>query len=155
MLKARIVRIGNSQGIRIPKALLEQTGLAGQVELLVEGEWLTSRGELSSRPEKRATALGEQAETYQADGEAPGALASVRGVYRPGRIDLAEQPEEMPDETHVIVTFLEHRPVDLRKRGIDEAAVAELRSQLASFAEDWDSPEMSIYDHYDAAKAAL
>ncbi|MEX2582561.1 MAG: AbrB/MazE/SpoVT family DNA-binding domain-containing protein [Gemmatimonadota bacterium] len=35
-MKARIVRIGNSQGIRIPKPLLDQTGLVGEVELEVE-----------------------------------------------------------------------------------------------------------------------
>jgi len=35
-MKTRIVRIGNSQGIRIPKPLLEQTGLAGEVELEVQ-----------------------------------------------------------------------------------------------------------------------
>jgi antitoxin MazE len=34
---AHIVKVGNSQGIRIPKALLEQTGLKGEVELRVEG----------------------------------------------------------------------------------------------------------------------
>ena len=34
-MKTRIVRIGNSQGIRIPKPLLEQTGLADEVELEV------------------------------------------------------------------------------------------------------------------------
>ena len=32
-MKARIVRIGNSQGIRIPKPLLKETGLAGEVEI--------------------------------------------------------------------------------------------------------------------------
>lgn len=32
-MKTRIVRIGNSQGIRIPKLLLEQTGLSGEVEI--------------------------------------------------------------------------------------------------------------------------
>lgn len=32
-MKTRIVRIGNSQGIRIPKPLLEQTGLSGEVEI--------------------------------------------------------------------------------------------------------------------------
>ncbi len=31
----RIVRIGNSHGIRIPKLLLEQTGLTGEVEISV------------------------------------------------------------------------------------------------------------------------
>jgi antitoxin MazE len=36
MIKSRIVRIGNSQGIRIPKPLLEQAGLHGEVELHAE-----------------------------------------------------------------------------------------------------------------------
>jgi antitoxin MazE len=35
-MKTRIVRIGNSQGIRIPKPLLEQTGLSGEVEITVQ-----------------------------------------------------------------------------------------------------------------------
>jgi antitoxin MazE len=35
-VKARIVAIGNSQGIRIPKPLLEQAGLTGEVELHAE-----------------------------------------------------------------------------------------------------------------------
>jgi antitoxin MazE len=35
-VKARIVAIGNSQGVRIPKPLLEQAGLAGDVELHAE-----------------------------------------------------------------------------------------------------------------------
>jgi antitoxin MazE len=34
-MKTRIVRIGNSQGVRIPKLLLEQAGLDGEVELRV------------------------------------------------------------------------------------------------------------------------
>ncbi|HTU89706.1 MAG TPA: AbrB/MazE/SpoVT family DNA-binding domain-containing protein [Gemmataceae bacterium] len=42
-MKARIVRIGNSQGIRIPKPLLEQTGLRGDVEIGVENEALVIR----------------------------------------------------------------------------------------------------------------
>ena len=32
-MKTRIVAIGNSKGIRIPKLLLEQTGLSGDVEI--------------------------------------------------------------------------------------------------------------------------
>jgi antitoxin MazE len=35
-MKTRIVSIGNSQGIRIPKPLLEQAGLEGDVELHAE-----------------------------------------------------------------------------------------------------------------------
>jgi len=36
-VKTRIVSIGNSRGIRIPKLLLEQTGLSGEVEISAEG----------------------------------------------------------------------------------------------------------------------
>lgn len=32
-MRARIVKIGNSQGIRLPKLLLEQTGLEEEVEI--------------------------------------------------------------------------------------------------------------------------
>lgn len=32
-MKAQIIQIGNSQGVRIPKTLLEETGLSGEVEL--------------------------------------------------------------------------------------------------------------------------
>ncbi len=34
-MKANIVAIGNSQGIRIPKILLDQSGLSGEVDLEV------------------------------------------------------------------------------------------------------------------------
>jgi len=36
-MKTRIVRIGNSQGVRIPQPLLEEAGLGEEVELRVEG----------------------------------------------------------------------------------------------------------------------
>lgn len=32
-MRARVIKIGNSQGIRIPKILLEQTGIMEDVEL--------------------------------------------------------------------------------------------------------------------------
>ena len=37
-MKAQIIQIGNSQGIRIPKALLEETKLSGEIELEVHPE---------------------------------------------------------------------------------------------------------------------
>ncbi len=49
-MKTRIVWIGNSQGIRIPKSLLEQTGLSGEVEISVED------GALVIRPLKKPRA---------------------------------------------------------------------------------------------------
>lgn len=36
-MRANIVRIGNSRGLRIPKALLEVCGIKDAVELTVEG----------------------------------------------------------------------------------------------------------------------
>ena len=82
-------------------------------------------------------------------------LKSVEGVYRNGKIELTELPGEVRDDTRVIVTFLETSDIDLQERGIDEAQAAELRAQLGSFAEEWDSPDMALYDTYDAAKAKL
>ena len=82
-------------------------------------------------------------------------LTSVQGVYRKGKVELAEVPNNVPEETKVIVTFLESAPIDLRARGIDEAQAGELRARLAAFAEDWDNSEMDIYDNYEAAKAKL
>ena len=47
-MKARIVRIGNSQGIRIPKLILEQTGLHGEVEISAERDAVVIRS--ATRP---------------------------------------------------------------------------------------------------------
>jgi len=80
---------------------------------------------------------------------------SIEGVYRNGKIELVEVPAGVCDDTPVIVTFLKSGPIDLRKRGIDEAHAADLRGRLSTFAEDWDSPEMDIYDDYDASKSRM
>ena len=80
-------------------------------------------------------------------------LTSVQGVYRKGKIELTRKPKNISDETNVIVTFLDSKPIDLRKRGINKAKARKLRAQLVTFTEDWESPEMSAYDNYDAAKA--
>jgi antitoxin MazE len=42
-MKAQIIQIGNSQGIRIPKAVLEETKLSGEVEMEVTPEGLLIR----------------------------------------------------------------------------------------------------------------
>lgn len=78
---------------------------------------------------------------------------SVAGIYRNGHVELIEQPHHVNEDTQVIVTFLYENDVDLRARGIDEEQAAELHARLASFAEDWNSPEMDIYDNYDAARS--
>jgi antitoxin MazE len=42
-MKARIVRIGNSQGVRIPKPILEQAGLRGEVDISAEKDAVVIR----------------------------------------------------------------------------------------------------------------
>ncbi len=50
-MEINIVKIGNSQGIRIPKALLSQTGLKGRVKIKVQDDSLviSPSDELSGR----------------------------------------------------------------------------------------------------------
>ena len=42
-VRGRVVRIGNSQGIRIPKALLEQSRIGADVEIEVQNQSLVIR----------------------------------------------------------------------------------------------------------------
>lgn len=48
-----------------------------------------------------------------------------------------------------------HGRINLEALGIDRTQAAELRARLISFAEDWERPEIDVYDCYDAAKALL
>lgn len=54
-MKARVVRIGNSQGLRIPKAVIEQCNLYGAVDLIVQ------QGQLVVRSASKARAGWDQA----------------------------------------------------------------------------------------------
>ena len=74
-------------------------------------------------------------------------LKSVEGVYREGKVELLESvPEGMTGR--VIVTFVSSPvgAVDLAARGIGPEQAADLRHRLAAFAEDWQRPEMDVYD---------
>ncbi|MFN5965699.1 MAG: hypothetical protein ACK46E_11340, partial [Pseudanabaena sp.] len=82
-------------------------------------------------------------------------LTTVEGIYRNGQIELIESPNNLLEGTRIIVTFLETKTIDLASQSIDKAQAELLRTSLSTFAEDWNSPEMSIYDDYDAAKAKL
>jgi|GEM_PF-429778 len=78
-------------------------------------------------------------------------LKSIEGIYRDGKIELSEIPSDIDGEIRVIVTFLNSSPINLQDRNIDQEQAADLRASLATFAEDWDSPEMDNYNNYDAA----
>ncbi len=54
VIKTHIVKIGNSQGIRIPKVLLDQLGFGTEVELALE------QGQLILRPAHRPRQGWEQ-----------------------------------------------------------------------------------------------
>jgi hypothetical protein len=73
-------------------------------------------------------------------------LKSIRGIYRGGKVELLEPPPQ--DETaNVVITFLPtDGPIELAQRGIDPNQAADLRLRLQCFAEDWNRPEMDIYD---------
>jgi antitoxin MazE len=48
-IKTKIVKIGNSQGVRIPKVLLDQTNLDEEVELEVQDNSIVIRSSLPAR----------------------------------------------------------------------------------------------------------
>ena len=82
-------------------------------------------------------------------------LTTVEGVYRDGQIELKSLPSNVANEARVIVTFMDADVVDLAAHGIDRSQAEVLRNNLATFADDWNSPEMNIYDNYDAVKSQL
>ena len=73
-------------------------------------------------------------------------MKSLTGMFRKGKIELLE-PVPAGAEGQVIVTFLsDGGTVDLSQRGISPAQAADLRARLSAFEEDWNSPEMDVYD---------
>ena len=73
-MKANIIRIGNSQGVRIPKVLLEQTRLSGEVEMEVRGNTIIIK--TASRPRndwaEKFTAMAERGDDRLLDAEQMG-----------------------------------------------------------------------------------
>lgn len=77
-------------------------------------------------------------------------VKSVEGIYRNGKVETIE-PLEEAEGARVIVTLVRPQaPVDLAGSGVSEEQAADLRRRLAAFAEDWDRPEMSVYDELPA-----
>ena len=73
-------------------------------------------------------------------------LTTVEGRFHDGKVELSEIPAGVQD-AKVFVTFVTaNGKIDLAARGMDKNQAASLRAQLQSFAEDWDRPEMDVYD---------
>ena len=71
VVKTRIVKIGNSQGIRIPKLLLAQTDLGEEVELELRGDQIVVRPAYRARHnwENLFKAMAEQGDDKLLDGD--------------------------------------------------------------------------------------
>jgi antitoxin MazE len=71
VMKTRIIKIGNSQGIRIPKPLLDQSGLGSEVELTVRPGRLVIRAPHRPRHgwDEQFRAMAERGDDKLLDGE--------------------------------------------------------------------------------------
>ncbi len=71
-MKTRIIRIGNSQGVRIPKALLKRSNLAGEVELEAQDNQIVLRSLHRPRQdwEDSFRAMAERGDDLLLDGDA-------------------------------------------------------------------------------------
>jgi hypothetical protein len=72
-------------------------------------------------------------------------MLTIEGTYKNGKIVLNEAPSELT-ESKVLVTFLQPVRINLTAKGIDKEQASMLRAKLGTISEDWDRPEMDIYD---------
>jgi antitoxin MazE len=73
VVKTRIIKIGNSQGIRIPKILLDQTSLGKEVELELQQGQIIVRSAYRARHnwEDQFKAMAERGDDRLLDGDVP------------------------------------------------------------------------------------
>ena len=72
-------------------------------------------------------------------------LKTVKGHCSHGKLELFEIPQI--NESDVIVTFIDDTAsVDLASRSISKRQAQDLRNRFRTLADDWDAPEMEIYD---------
>lgn len=72
-------------------------------------------------------------------------MLTIEGTYKDGKVLLSEMPSELA-ESKVLVMFLNGQQIDLKERGIGKQQAHDLRNRLSSITEDWNMPEMDIYD---------
>lgn len=72
-MRTRIVKIGNSQGVRIPKLLLERSNLAEEVELEAQDDRIVIRSTRQPRQDWEGAfrAMAERGDDELLDGELP------------------------------------------------------------------------------------
>ncbi|MGI9035974.1 MAG: hypothetical protein ACR2GD_08045 [Pyrinomonadaceae bacterium] len=75
----------------------------------------------------------------------------INGIYRNGKIELAELP---PNISEAVVSIIFYPDISLSEFGIDKKNVSELREKFSAFT-DWENAEMDVYNDYDLAKTNL
>lgn len=72
-MRGRIIKIGNSQGIRIPKPILEQSGITEDVDIEVENKQIIIRPLLTPRTgwDKAFRKMAENQDDMLIDGDEP------------------------------------------------------------------------------------
>jgi len=79
-MKTKLVRIGNSRGVRLPKPIIEQVGLLDEVELTVRDGAVVISASQSARH-----GWGEAAEAFAARGQ-----DAMLDPYTPNAFDVRE-----------------------------------------------------------------
>jgi antitoxin MazE len=73
IIKTRLVKIGNSQGVRIPKLVLDQLNLSSDVELEVQDDHLIVRPSTHPRADwaEQFRQMAERSDDQLLDADAP------------------------------------------------------------------------------------
>ncbi|HEX2999205.1 MAG TPA: AbrB/MazE/SpoVT family DNA-binding domain-containing protein [Armatimonadota bacterium] len=73
VVKTRVIKIGNSHGVRIPKLLLDQSGIGGEVEIEAQEDQIVIRPAYAPRDgwEEQFAAMHRQGDDRLVDEEQP------------------------------------------------------------------------------------
>ena len=69
-----------------------------------------------------------------------------QSIYRDGNVELFKTSTGVDTALVTIALLPKNGSIDLQSRGINREQAANLRAKLQSFAEDWNCPEMDVYD---------
>jgi len=82
-MKTKIIRIGNSQGVRIPKPLIEESGITGEIEMILRDNEIVLRSAETTR-ENWESSFEKMAE------QGDDAILDQEEIERPSDWDEAE-----------------------------------------------------------------
>jgi len=80
-------------------------------------------------------------------------ITAVEGQFVNGAIEVSEHVP-IQDGTRVIILLLPGEPPGNSPLGVTRTQAGRLRWRLSTIAEDWDHPDMDVYDKYEIARPA-